>query len=84
MRTGPEAVSEIKRELGVRRRCYARWIADGKLTEVEAVDRMERLEAALAICERSVSLAAVPAAGTMAGLRADEAGLARELLRAQS
>jgi hypothetical protein len=46
MRTIEEAVSEVSRELSVRRRCYARWIEDGKLSKVDANDRLERLEAA--------------------------------------
>lgn len=57
-----EAASELKRELGVRRRCYQRWIADGKLTDVEAVDRMERMEKALDVVERAALLASVPVA----------------------
>jgi hypothetical protein len=46
MRPIEEAISEVNRELTVRQRCYARWIADGKLDEVEARDRMDRLTAA--------------------------------------
>lgn len=42
-----EAMSEVNRELQVRRRCYGRWIQDGKLSSVEATDRVERLEKAL-------------------------------------
>ncbi len=53
-----EAHSEVSRELSVRRRCYARWIQDGKLSAVEASDRMERLEAALSVIDRAISLAA--------------------------
>jgi predicted site-specific integrase-resolvase len=41
-----EALSEVSRELQVRRRCYHRWIQDGKLSTVDARDRIERLEAA--------------------------------------
>jgi len=55
-----EAVSELKRELGIRRRCYSRWVADGKLTDVEAVDRLERMEKALEVVERAADLASVP------------------------
>lgn len=55
-----EAVSELKRELGIRRRCYSRWVADGKLTDVEAVDRLERMEKALEVVERADDLASVP------------------------
>lgn len=56
-RTAREAHSEVMRELGVRRRCYGRWIQDGKLTEVDATDRMERLERAADIIERAILLA---------------------------
>ena len=53
-----EAASELRRELNIRRRCYGRWIADGKLDEIEATDRMERMETALGVVERAVLLAA--------------------------
>jgi len=55
-----EAASELTRELQVRRRCFGRWVSDGKLTEVEALDRMERMEAALVCVERSAILAEIP------------------------
>jgi hypothetical protein len=42
-----EAASEVERELHVRERCYDRWIADGKLTRVDAQDRYDRLLSAL-------------------------------------
>lgn len=41
-----EAISEVDRELQVRRRCYSRWVDDGKMTEVDAIDRYDRLAAA--------------------------------------
>ena len=59
VRTEKEAVSEINRELQVRRRCYDRWIADGKLDSIDATDRMERLEAALDICQRAADITEV-------------------------
>jgi hypothetical protein len=59
-RTAQEAASELRRELGVRRRCYGRWIADGKLTDVEANDRLERMDLALELVDRVVALQAVP------------------------
>lgn len=40
------ALSECERELGVRVRCYKRWVQDGKLTQFEASERANRLEAA--------------------------------------
>lgn len=53
-----EAISEVSRELSVRRRCYTRWIQDGKLSQVEANDRVERLEKALDELERLLLLRA--------------------------
>jgi len=47
MRTLEEAISEVQRELAIRRRCYGRWVDDGKLSVVDARDRLDRLEAAL-------------------------------------
>lgn len=47
MRAIEQAVSEVARELQVRQRCYPRWIQDGKMDQVDAIDRAERLEAAL-------------------------------------
>jgi hypothetical protein len=58
-RTLQEAASELRRELGIRRRCYGRWIADGKLDEIEATDRLERMETALDCVERAVLLSSV-------------------------
>jgi hypothetical protein len=49
-----EAHSEVARELSVRRRCYQRWIQDGKLSSVEACDRLERLERALDELEKAI------------------------------
>jgi hypothetical protein len=47
MRTIKEAISECERELGVRNRCYERWVKEGKLSGVDATDRLDRLEAAI-------------------------------------
>lgn len=47
MRTITEAISECRRELNVRQRCYERWIEDGKLDATDATDRLERLAAAV-------------------------------------
>lgn len=51
MRTVAEAISECRRELQVRRRCFDRWVADGKLDQIEATDRTERLDAAIVFLE---------------------------------
>lgn len=42
-----EAVSEVQREIDVRRRLYDRWVEQGKLTRVDAHDRLERMLSAL-------------------------------------
>jgi hypothetical protein len=46
-----ESISEVKRELQVRLRCYDRWVEDGKLTDVDATDRYCRLQSALTYLE---------------------------------
>lgn len=46
-RTLEEAVSEVQREVDVRRRLYDRWVGEGKLSRVDAHDRLERLLSAL-------------------------------------
>lgn len=51
MRTIKEAISELRRELNVRERCYPRWVADGKLDETDAQDRLERMQAAVAMLQ---------------------------------
>lgn len=52
-----EAASELDREIKVRVRCYDRWIADGKLSTVDARDRLERMQSALAYLNRAIALA---------------------------
>lgn len=37
-----EAIAELEREMQVRTRIYDRWINEGKLSRVDAWDRMER------------------------------------------
>ena len=46
-----EAISEVKRELQVRERCYKRWVEDGRLSDVDATDRFDRMSAALQYLE---------------------------------
>jgi hypothetical protein len=61
-----EALSELEREAGVRKRCYDRWVAEGKLTSVDARDRMERLISAIMILremELAAGRASVPKTG---------------------
>lgn len=46
-RSHEEAISEVQREIDVRRRLYDRWMDEGKLSRIDAHDRLERLLAAL-------------------------------------
>lgn len=46
-RTSQEALAEVRRELDVRKRCFSRWVDDGKMSEMDAVDRYERMYSAL-------------------------------------
>lgn len=52
MRDLPEAHAELQRELQVRKRCYGRWISDGRMSRVDAVDRYARLQSALVYIEK--------------------------------
>lgn len=47
-RTIEEAISELQREMDVRKRLFDRWVAEGRMSWVEAHDRMERHLSALA------------------------------------
>ena len=57
MRSLEEAISEVLREIQIRQRCYPRWVNEGKLTRIDAADRLERLAAAADYLERSQALA---------------------------
>lgn len=37
------ALGELQRELQVRERCYPRWVEEGKLSRIDAKDRLSRL-----------------------------------------
>lgn len=41
-----EALSEVHRELCVRERCFDRWVKEGKMTDVDAQDRYDRMASA--------------------------------------
>lgn len=60
-----EAASEVGREIDVRRRLYDKWVGEGRLTWVDAHDRLERLLAALQFLtgRRPVSESAAPIDG---------------------
>ena len=36
------ALGEVQRELQVRERCYPRWVEEGKMSRIDAKDRMSR------------------------------------------
>jgi hypothetical protein len=59
LRSLEEACAEVERELNVRKRCFDRWIQDGKMTRVDARDRLDRMAAALEYLQRSQALAEV-------------------------
>lgn len=42
-----EAMSEIQREMDVRRRLFDKWVSEGRMSWVDAHDRLERLCTAL-------------------------------------
>lgn len=46
-RSADEALSELEREAHVRIRCYDRWISEGRVSRVDAWDRLERLLTAI-------------------------------------
>lgn len=46
-RSVTECVAELDRELGVRRRCYVKWLNEGKLSMRDAADRFECLQQSL-------------------------------------
>ncbi len=62
MSTVEEARSEVERELNVRKRCYDRWVTEGKLSAIEARDRMDRMAAALHYLDEFASKATKKAA----------------------
>lgn len=41
-----DVIAEIEREANVRAKCYDRWVAEGKMTDEEAVKRMGSLVSA--------------------------------------
>jgi len=42
-----EGYDELEREQLVRKRCYDKWVKDGKLSRTDAIDRFERLATAI-------------------------------------
>jgi hypothetical protein len=44
-----EALSELERELQVRERCFPRWVAEGRVSRIDARDRLDRQKKAVII-----------------------------------
>lgn len=42
-----EATAEVEREIGVRRKIFDRWVAENKMSWMDAHDRLERMLSAL-------------------------------------
>lgn len=38
-----EAIDEVDREIQVRQRCFVRWVAEGRVSQTDARDRLSRL-----------------------------------------
>jgi hypothetical protein len=47
IRTKQEALDELSREFNVRRRCFTRWVKDGRVSATDAQDRLDRLATAI-------------------------------------
>lgn len=62
-----EAIDELFRELQVRKRCFPRWIQDGKISRTDAQDRIARQESALAYLETLRPADSTPAAEPQEG-----------------
>lgn len=46
-RSVDEALSEVEREAHIRLKCFDKWVAEGRLSWVDAFDRLERLLSAI-------------------------------------
>jgi hypothetical protein len=46
-----EALDECKRELGVRERCFPRWVKEGRLTETDCKHRLGGMRTAVSILD---------------------------------
>lgn len=83
-----EAIAEVEREAQVRIRCFDRWISEGKVSRVDAWDRMERILSAvnyLRAAEARVEKEALELAGgehppaNIRDFRADQKGIVESL-----
>lgn len=57
-----EAIDEIFRELQVRKRCFPKWVDEGRISRTDAQDRIARQESALAYLESLRPTESSPAA----------------------
>ena len=62
-----EAIDEIFRELQVRKRCFPKWVDEGRISRTDAQDRIARQESALAYLESLRPAESSPAAEPQEG-----------------
>ena len=62
LRSLEEAIDEVFRELKVRKRCFPRWIDEGRISRTDAQDRIARQESALVYLESLRPAESTPAA----------------------
>lgn len=56
--SAPEAAQdELVREFQVRKRCFAKWVSDGRLSMTDALDRLNRLGVAIKLVRMAESAA---------------------------
>lgn len=56
-----EAGTELDREMGVRERCFPKWIEDGRLSRIDAKDRYKRMEVAQQLVNFMLDIGGKPA-----------------------
>lgn len=62
MRTAlAEAGTELDREMGVRERCFPKWIDDGRMSRIDAKDRYKRMEIAQQLVNFMLDIGGKPA-----------------------
>ena len=62
-----EAIDELFRELQVRKRCFPKWVDEGRISRTDAQDRIARQESALAYLEGLRDAGSTPAAEPQEG-----------------
>lgn len=55
-----EAHDELRRENEVRKRCYGKWIDEGRLSRSDARDRTARMDAAIEIIKKCLDMHDLP------------------------